>query len=216
MKITDFFRRTPSSWLAEAKRVQLAFHAEAANAALRDVQRLQSGQMDSASKGEREMLEMATKKRVLHCIDKALRLDPSFAPAWFAKGEMLFVANIFGGPSSSELPALSDPDLEGALSSFEQAIAADPDLATALVYKADLLARKEQSEEALALYDEAIGLDASDVRAWSGKSRVLKKLGNEDEVRRCDEMAESVEPQTKLRWGNALYRWVSIESDQGA
>jgi len=66
----------------------------------------------------------------------------------------------------------------------------DPeDLADEYVRKADTLAEAKRYEEALGVYDMAVGVDSDCTEAWTGKGNVLRLQGKRREALECAERA---------------------------
>lgn len=71
----------------------------------------------------------------------------------------------------------------------------DPEeLADAYVRKAHALASARRHDEALELYDAALGIDPGCVEAWTGKAVALKALGRWREALACLERALEIGP----------------------
>jgi len=66
----------------------------------------------------------------------------------------------------------------------------DPeDLAVKYVKDADALATAKRHDEAVVLYDLAIGVDPDCPEAWTGKASVLRLQGKRREALECAEIA---------------------------
>jgi tetratricopeptide (TPR) repeat protein len=66
----------------------------------------------------------------------------------------------------------------------------DPeDLADKYVRKADALAAAKRTEEALGVYDLAVGVYPDCTEAWTGKANVLRLQGKRREALECAERA---------------------------
>jgi tetratricopeptide (TPR) repeat protein len=71
----------------------------------------------------------------------------------------------------------------------------DPEqLADAYVREADALAAGKRYEEALGVYDRAIGVYPDSSEAWTGKASVLRLLGRRREALECVESALEISP----------------------
>ena len=71
----------------------------------------------------------------------------------------------------------------------------DPeDLSRKYIRDADALAAAKRHDEAVVLYDLAIGVDPDSPEAWTGKASVLRLQGKRREALECVEMALETGP----------------------
>ena len=71
----------------------------------------------------------------------------------------------------------------------------DPEeLADAYVREADALAAGKRTDEALEVYDRAIGVSPDCTEAWTGKASVLRLKGKAREALECAESALAIGP----------------------
>ena len=71
----------------------------------------------------------------------------------------------------------------------------DPeDLSRKYLRDADALAAAKRHDEAVVLYDLAIGVDPDSPEAWTGKASVLRLQGKRREALECVEMALETGP----------------------
>jgi tetratricopeptide (TPR) repeat protein len=96
-------------------------------------------------------------------LDEAVRLDPTFAFAFYARG----------------LSGFFDPRRDG-LEDFNEAIRLDPNFALAYIGRARAYSRKNHYRRAEADYSAAIRLDANLARAFLGRGGARRMNGDDD------------------------------------
>jgi len=114
----------------------------------------------------------------IHCLDKALELDPHYAGAWDNKGGCL---ELLGRH-------------EEAIVCFEEALRLDPQRAGAWNHKGMSLDSLGRSERAILCYDKALELDPRETTAWINKAVTLENLGRWDEAILCHDKALELDP----------------------
>jgi Flp pilus assembly protein TadD len=191
MRLFDIFKKTAKEWFQEAQKVWPIARNAIIYTANWDVQRLREGIIGSAKDGENARLLAKLDKQVLYCLDKALHLDPSYAPALFAKGEIMLYQN----------------DIKEAISYFDKVFLSEPDFPSAYYLKAEALVREERFDEALACYQKAVELNANDAESLMGKARILRRNGKEKDADECAAKAKMLDPSldqairfSKSRW----------------
>jgi len=171
MAIFDLFKTTADQWFKEAQAAYRDGQSQMVMANDRDVDQMRRG----VESREREVVGARIQSRIKHCLDKAIKLDPHYAPAWLAMGEIL---------------AASDKRHDAVIC-FEKAVAGCPSLTEADYCLARELEQEKKYDDALVYYEEAIALHPDDAEAWRGKSRLLKRLGRTEEAGACDQQAQS-------------------------
>lgn len=189
MALFDFFKKTPEDWFQEAQRTRRGVDKSLAEAMIRDAEQVAAG-LSPQHEWPKRMEQVH--KRVAHCLEKALQIDSSFAPAWLAKGEQMLYS--------------TKTHLDEAIACLDKALAVNPMLADAHCLKARALELKGACDEALACYERAIEYNPRDGEAWLWKSRLLARQGNAEQARVCEEKANSVDPSVRhapawrVRW----------------
>ena len=130
-------------------------------------------------------------EEAIHCLDKALELDPHLIPAWNNKGNSL---NGMGR-------------YEDAIRCFDQALESNPHNADAWTNKGASLGSLGRDEEAIRCLDKALELDPCSAAAWTNKGISLKNLGRYEEAIHCYDKALELDPRNAVVWynkGNSL------------
>jgi tetratricopeptide (TPR) repeat protein len=106
-------------------------------------------------------------------------------------------------------------DLEGAIASWENALALNPNLPQAWHNRGSALAHLGRLEEALASYNKAIELNPSDPQAWNDRAYALFNLRRWEEAILCWDKVVELQPNSCESWYNrgiALENWGRLES----
>ncbi len=130
-------------------------------------------------------------QEALAAYEQAIRLDPSYALAYYNKGN-----------------ALRDLlHYQEALAAYEQAIHLNPNYALAYYNKGNALYDLERYQEALAAFEQAIHLDPNFAAAYNGKGNALRNLLYYQEALAAFEQAIHLNPNyagVHYNKGNAL------------
>ncbi len=131
-------------------------------------------------------------QEALAAYEQAIRLDPSYALAYYNKGN-----------------ALRDLlHYQEALAAYEQAIHLNPNYALAYYNKGNALYDLERYQEALAAFEQAIHLDPNFAAAYNNKGTALSALKRYQEALAAYEQAIHLNPNyagVHYNKGNALY-----------
>jgi TolB-like protein/tetratricopeptide (TPR) repeat protein len=132
-------------------------------------------------------------RRALAAFEKALALDPGYAPAWAGASIVLWLLEETGS---------SDPELRRrAVAAADRAIALDPDLAEG--YRARSLLRLVYSYDwagAQADIERTLALSPGDTYAWSSYSALLRVLGRLPEALAASRKAIELDPLDAWSW----------------
>lgn len=142
-------------------------------------------------------------EEALAACDRALAIDPLYAPAWCGKGDLLREGERY----------------EEAIAAYDHALANDLLLAAAWYGKAQALNKLKLRHEALAAYDRALGLEPRWVQAWIDKGDVLTHLQRYDEAVQTYERALALDPKLAGVWnriGNAFQFQAQRDEAEGA
>ena len=149
-------------------------------------------------------------EEALTAYDQALRLDPTYAVAWYNKGRVLHDLRRYEEALTAYDQALRlDPNyarpwcgkgnvlydlkrFEEALVAYDQTLRLDPNYARPWYGKALTLSNLKRYEEALAVYDQALHLDPTNASAWHYKGIVLRILKRNKEARQAEEKARQL------------------------
>jgi len=186
------FKRTARDWFEEARRMAAGFAQEGAQAFLRDV-RMRQG----LPGGEWEQLRSRSRNQVARCLKKAVRIDPSFAPAWLALGE----ETLYG----------EEPDLEKAIACFDRALSLDARLADAYYLKATASERMGAYSVALVCFEETVRLNPRDGEAWMGESHLLRRQGDEERAAVCADKGKAFYDTSPSGFHHVFKRWPRIQ-----
>jgi protein O-GlcNAc transferase len=106
------------------------------------------------------------RQEALASYDKAIAIRPSYADAFYERGNLL-----------QQLRRLHD-----ALMSYDHAFALKPDYVEALNSRAFVLHELGRYDEALTEYDRVLAIRPRDADAWFNRAGVLEKLGRHEEA----------------------------------
>lgn len=129
---------------------------------------------------------------VIKFLDKALELDPVYAPAWFAKGEVHLIAG----------------NLDEAIACLDKSLDINPNLVDAIYCKAKTLGMKGSYDEALSTYERVIEKEPNDAEAWMGKAHILRQKKLEGEATACTNKAKSLDPTFSQGFRLESFRWL--------
>ena len=113
-----------------------------------------------------ELGKRGLNQEALTFFDKALKIDPRYASAWYNKGVALYNLGRY----------------EEAITCCEKALEIDPKYTSAWNNKGVALNNLGRYEEAITCYDKALGLDPKCVGAWNNKGVALYNLGRYEEA----------------------------------
>ena len=169
----------------------------------------QQGRLAAAEKLYREVLQQNPKRfdalyllgiavlasnkprRAVDLIDRSIRQNAAFPPAWCNRGLAL-----------AQLGRRAE-----ALGSFDKAISLDPDLAEAWYNRGTALKDMAQPEDAIASFDRALAIRPGDAEAHNNRGLVLTGLRRHDEALADLDTAVALNPglaQAHCNRGNAL------------
>lgn len=192
MGLLNFFSKSPDKLFLAAQDTVRKSHQAFRKANNRDVERLRMGM---PSRGESEALRIKFKKKINQYLNTAIQLDPTFAPALFAKGEI----------------ALGEGNLDEAISCLEKALESDPGLADAHYCLGKALERKKIYEKSLFHFGKALEINLNDAEALMGKACILLRDGREQEGRECSNKAKALDPSFTKTMRVKMNRWPSLK-----
>ena len=120
----------------------------------------------------------------LMSFDKALTLQPQYADAYLAKG------NVFGA-----LKRYNE-----AITSYDSALALKPDMAEAWLGRGNIFRALGHFKESLVAFDKALSLNSGLVEAWLGRGNTLFELRHYDDARAAFAKAVSLQPDFAEAW----------------
>ncbi len=129
-------------------------------------------------------IEMNKTREALAAAERALSINPQYAPAWVAKG--------------CALGYLDRPE-EG-LAACDIAISQDPNLASAYLNKGKILGREGREQEALGEFEQALRIDGTSFEAIRCKGVTLIEL---EQLRQAEIVADRMIrlfPKAKQSW----------------
>jgi tetratricopeptide (TPR) repeat protein len=116
--------------------------------------------------------------KAIECYDNALKINPSYALAWYNKGLTFF-----------ELKKYNE-----AIECYDNALKINPSYALALNNKGTVFDRLKKYNEAIECYDNALKINPSYALAWRNKGAVLCNLGRHSEMANCYAEAARLDP----------------------
>lgn len=134
----------------------------------------------------REELEAGHVEGALRTFDDAIRIKPTYAPAWRAKGRALRAA---GDPKS-------------ALGCYAEALRHEPDDEASWFGLALALHQLGQRKDEVRAYDELLRRNPRNVAAWMNKGVALHEAGAFAEAIACYDRILSVRPEVVAAWNN--------------
>ncbi len=117
-------------------------------------------------------------EEAIECFDKAIELNPNFAPAWNNKGVALAKLGKY----------------EEAIKCYDKALEIDPNYYYAWNNKGVALAKLGRYEEAIKCYEKAIQINPNYVDAWYNLGLALSKLGRYEEAIKCFDKVLKLKP----------------------
>jgi tetratricopeptide (TPR) repeat protein len=105
-------------------------------------------------------------------------------------------------------------DLEGAIASWENALALNPNLAQAWHNRGSALAHLGRLEDAIASYNKAVELNPNDIQVWNARAYALYNLRRWEEAIICWDKVIELQPNLPESWYNrgcALENWGRVE-----
>jgi len=128
-----------------------------------------------------EFLDLGRPEEALKIYEKAIKINPQLAEAWFAKGFAL-----------GELGRY-----EEAIEAYKKAIEINTRFGLAWFTKGFTLGKLGKHEEAIKAYEKAIEINSQDVGAWFNKGVALSELGRYEEAIEAYEKAIEIEAYEK-------------------
>jgi tetratricopeptide (TPR) repeat protein len=122
----------------------------------------------------------------LDCYNKAIDIDPQYAPAWINKGAVLFKQGRY----------------YEAIEALDEAIRLEPNHSAAWDNKGSVLLKQGMYDEAIEAYDEAIRLNPDYTSAWNNKGNALIMQGKYDEAIEALDEAIRLDPSYVDAHGN--------------
>jgi tetratricopeptide (TPR) repeat protein len=142
-------------------------------------------------------------EEALAACEQALRLDPTYALAYYNKGAVLRQLKRYQEAISALDQAIRlDPTYanayenkgwvlnelkrhEEAIFAYDQAIRLDPNRTNAYYNKGVVLRELKRYEEAISAFDQTIRLDSNDAEAYQNKGWTLERLGKQREAQQA-------------------------------
>ena len=119
--------------------------------------------------------------------EQALNLEPNSTSLWNYRGRALVMLL----------------RIEEAISCFDRSIAINPNDPESLSLKATALSQGlRMDDQAILLFDRALGMNSSYFDAWNGKGMSLANLGDMAGALQCFENAVQISPQDPQAWNN--------------
>ena len=122
----------------------------------------------------------------LRTFDAALRVKPTYAPAWRAKGRALRVAG----------------DPRAAVDCYAEALRHAPEDEASWLGLALALHALGRRKEELRAYEEILRRDPRNVAAWTNKGVALHEAGAYDEALACCDRILAIRPEVASAWSN--------------
>lgn len=131
-----------------------------------------------------ELFKEESYEEAIKAFDKAIKNNPSYPEAWFAKGDCYHWLERHEEAVASFEYAYWNivKNHKEAIESCQKALDANPDDYALLRLRGDFYRENGKQEEAIACYDRAILINPKDFQAWAGKYRSLKTVGRETEA----------------------------------
>lgn len=133
-----------------------------------------------------QALDAGRVEEALRAFDGALRIKPTYAPAWRAKGRALRVA---GNPNA-------------AVQCYEKALEHQPDDEASLFDLAHILHELGRGEEELHAYDELLGRNPRNASAWMNRGVALHEAGRFEEALACYDRILAMRLEAAAAWNN--------------
>ena len=134
----------------------------------------------------REALAAGRVESALRTFDAAIRIKPSYAPAWRAKGRALRATG----------------DAKAALDCYAEALRHEPgDEASWFGLALTLHALGRRKDEMLA-YEELLRRNPRNVAAWMNRGVALHEAGRYEEALRCHDRILAARPEVAAAWNN--------------
>jgi tetratricopeptide (TPR) repeat protein len=149
--------------------------------------------LESVLQAGREALAQGQVANALRTFDEALRIKPTYAPAWRAKGRALRFAG----------------DPKAALDCYAEALRYEPADEGAWFGLALALHEMGRRDEELEAYDELLRRNPRNVAAWMNRGVALHEEGRYEDALACYERILAMRPEVAPAWndrGAALLR----------
>ena len=146
----------------------------------------------------REEFDAGRVEGALRTFDAAIRIKPTYAPAWRAKGRALRVTG----------------DSQAALDCYAEALRHEPEDEISWFGLALALHALGRREEEVAAYDELLRRNPRSVVAWTNKGVTLHEAGRYEEALACCDRLLALRPEIAAAWNNrgaALLRLRRLE-----
>jgi tetratricopeptide (TPR) repeat protein len=134
------------------------------------------------------------------CHDRALEIDPRYAPAWNNKGGSLALLGRY----------------EEAIVCYDRALEIDPRDAAAWTNKGISLQSLGRNEKAIICLDKALEIDPRHAVAWNNKGNSLESLSHSEEATICYDRALEIDPRYTVAWTNKGNSLQSLGRDEEA
>jgi tetratricopeptide (TPR) repeat protein len=159
-------------------------------------------------------------KKAIESFNKAIKIEPGYADAWFNKGVALGKLGRYDEALKAFNKAIEiKPDYadtwynkgvalhklgryDEALKAFNKAIEIKPDYADTWYNKGVALSELGRYDEALKAHDKAIEIKPDDADAWYNKGNALSKLGRYNEALKAYDKAIEIKPDHADAWVN--------------
>jgi tetratricopeptide (TPR) repeat protein len=129
-------------------------------------------------------------REAIDAANRAMQLDPSL-PQPFMNKIAAFVSSLQKWPPVIKAIEDEHVSLQKNIENFQQYEAG------VYVFRADTCADSQRYDEALDAYESALTLDPSSASAWSGKAKVLRTLGREEEAQAAEAQAEKLTDESQ-------------------
>ncbi len=135
---------------------------------------------DAEYRAGREAMRAGNPETAADAFERAVRIDPGFAPAWLNLG----------------IARARVQDWEGAVAAYESLIELDPGHAKALNNMANVYFRQGRHDQAALWYERALAADPDYLLASFHFGWVLRELNRPDEAEKWFSHCLSIEPDT--------------------
>jgi serine/threonine-protein kinase len=147
------------------------------------------------------------RRRAVEAYEKAVALDPGYAPAWAGLASALLGRGPKGGPKGGSY-ADFEVARKHALAAAEKAVALNPAISEGYRARGRMHAAEWDWSRAQADLEHALALNGGDVEILESYAILLAELGRLPEAIRALEKAIALDPLSALSWShlNIMYR----------